>query len=84
LSQLLDCDTLMLFEEAKAMDDQTNGTAPQSEPEDLGALYAKFRRAFTAADLQKYTEVEEGIPADQLLAELEEIHRRESESAKQE
>ena len=43
--------------------------------ESLKSIYAKRRRSFTAADLQKYTEVEEGIPAEQVLAELEAIHR---------
>jgi hypothetical protein len=42
----------------------------------LQALYAKMRREFTAADLQKYTEVEEGIPAEQVIAEMEAIHRK--------
>jgi hypothetical protein len=39
----------------------------------LKTIYAKARRAFTAADLQKYTEIEEGIPFEQILAELEAI-----------
>ena len=39
--------------------------------DDLKAIYAKGRRAFTAADLQRYTEIEEGIPAEKVLAELE-------------
>jgi hypothetical protein len=36
----------------------------------LKTIYAKVRRAFTAADLQKYTEIEEGIPLEQILEEL--------------
>lgn len=44
----------------------------------LKALYAAARRAFTAADLQKYTAIEEGIPAEQVLAELEAVDREES------
>jgi len=43
----------------------------------LKTIYAKARRAFTAADLQKYTEIEEGIPFDQIIAELESIQREE-------
>jgi len=39
----------------------------------LKTIYAKVRRAFTAADLQKYTEIEEGIPFEQILAEVEAI-----------
>lgn len=42
----------------------------------LKTIYAKFQKAFTAADLQKYTEIEEGIPARQLLEELEALDRR--------
>jgi hypothetical protein len=45
----------------------------------LKTIYAKARRAFTAADLQKYTEIEEGIPVDQILAELEAIDRQDRE-----
>jgi hypothetical protein len=44
----------------------------------LQGVYARVRREFTAADLQKYTEVEEGIPAAQVLAELEAIHSKEA------
>jgi hypothetical protein len=44
----------------------------------LQTIYAKARRAFTAADLQKYTEIEEGIPARQVLAELEALDREET------
>jgi len=43
----------------------------------LKTIYAKARRAFTAADLQKYTEIEEGIPFDRIIAELESIQREE-------
>ena len=32
--------------------------------DDLKAIYAKVKRSFTAADLQKFTETEEGVPAD--------------------
>jgi hypothetical protein len=48
----------------------------------LQTIYVKARRAFTAADLQKYTEVEEGIPAEQVLAELEALDREESRKRK--
>jgi hypothetical protein len=41
----------------------------------LKTIHAKAQRAFTAADLQKYTEVEEGVPAAQVLAELEALDR---------
>ena len=42
----------------------------------LKTIYAKARKAFTAADLQKYTEIEEGIPAETVLAELEAMERK--------
>jgi hypothetical protein len=41
----------------------------------LKQIYAKARREFTAADLQKFTEVEEGIPAEKVLAKLEALAR---------
>ncbi|HEV3261051.1 MAG TPA: hypothetical protein VG013_29640 [Gemmataceae bacterium] len=44
----------------------------------LKTIYAKAQRAFTAADLQKYTEIEEGVPAAQVLAELEALDREAS------
>jgi hypothetical protein len=48
----------------------------QTEEEKLKAIYAWYREKFTAADLQKYTEIEDGIPAEQVLAELEAIQRQ--------
>jgi hypothetical protein len=39
------------------------------------SIYAKARRAFTAADLQRYTESEEMLPAEDLVKELDAIHR---------
>jgi hypothetical protein len=50
--------------------------------ESLKSIYAKARRAFTAADLQKYTEIDEGIPAEQVVAELEAIDRGEKAKRK--
>jgi len=40
-------------------------------PEQLKEAYALARAAFTADDLQKFTEIEEGIPMDIVLGELE-------------
>ena len=42
----------------------------------LKTLYAKVREAFTAADLQRYTQDEEMLPADQLVQELEAMERQ--------
>ena len=48
----------------------------------LKTIYAKARRAFTAADLQKFTEIEEGVPAEQVVAELEAIYQEETRKRK--
>ncbi|MFL5240698.1 MAG: hypothetical protein ACJ8FY_01200 [Gemmataceae bacterium] len=48
----------------------------------LRKIYARVRAEFTAADLQKYTEIEEGIPAKVVIAELEAIDRQESNKRK--
>jgi hypothetical protein len=45
----------------------------------LKEIYTAAHRAFTAADLQKFTEIEEEIPARQLLAELEAISKEEKQ-----
>jgi hypothetical protein len=44
----------------------------------LKQIYAICRAQFTAADLQKYTEIEPMLPAEPLLAELEAIHEEET------
>jgi hypothetical protein len=44
----------------------------------LREMYAKARQEFTAADLQKFTEIDEGIPMERIIAELEKIHRQET------
>ena len=44
----------------------------------LRQIYAKARAEFSAADLQKYTENEPMIPAEQVMEELEAIHREET------
>lgn len=49
------------------------------DTDDLPTIYAKALRAFTAADLQKFTEIEPGIPAEQVVAELDTIDREETE-----
>jgi hypothetical protein len=48
----------------------------------LRQIYAKYRQEFTAADLQEYTELEEGIPVEEILRELEEIQRQASRKPK--
>lgn len=47
---------------------------------DLPAIYAQLRkRRFTAEEWQKFTEIEPGIPAEQVVAELETLDREEAE-----
>ena len=45
-------------------------------PEELKEAYALSRAAFTAADLQRYTELDDGIPFEEVIAELEEAQRQ--------
>ncbi len=42
-------------------------------PEELKEAYALAKAAFTAADLQKYTVEEEGVPMEEFLEELEKM-----------
>jgi hypothetical protein len=44
----------------------------------LRQIYAICRREFTAADLQKFTEVGPTVPMEQVLAEMERIHEEET------
>jgi hypothetical protein len=44
--------------------------------EELQEAYALAKAAFTAEDLQRYTEIHEGVPAEDILAELEEIQKQ--------
>jgi len=48
--------------------------SPKSKTQ-MRAIYAKSRRDFTAADLQKFTVVEKGIPLEKIIAEMEKIQR---------
>jgi hypothetical protein len=56
--------------------DRKSGSANNKQDKRLQAIYAKSRAEFSAADLQKFTEVEEGIPFEEVLAELEVLHRK--------
>jgi hypothetical protein len=40
-------------------------------PEELKEVYAQVKAAFTAEDLQKYTEIEEGVLVDHVIAQME-------------
>jgi hypothetical protein len=48
----------------------------------LKTIYVKARLAFSAADLQKYTVIEKGFPARQLLAELEALDQADARKPK--
>ena len=45
-------------------------------PEEIKEAYALARAAFTAEDLQRYTEELEGVPAEEVLRELEEAQQQ--------
>src|SRR5262249_811539 len=66
---------------ANRKDDKSKRRMNKEERE-LQAMYAKSRAEFTAADLQKFTEIDEGIPARQVLAQLEEAQRRYARKSK--
>lgn len=59
---------------------ETTEKPPTQDDKELHALYAKMRRKFTAADMQKYTEIEPGIPLEDVIAEMEKVHRQVSQS----
>ena len=40
-------------------------------PEELKEVYALARASFTAADLQRYTELDEGVSFEEFVVELE-------------
>jgi hypothetical protein len=50
--------------------------AQAKKTKELQAIYDRVRKEFSAADLQKYTVIDEGIPLKKVLAELEEISRK--------
>jgi hypothetical protein len=60
---------------ARRKHDRSRRSASNKD-KNMKALYARMRQKFTVADLQKYTEVEEGIPAEKVLAEMEELYRK--------
>jgi hypothetical protein len=54
---------------------QQRKSAPRRSKK-LQAVYDRIRREFSAADLQKYTEIEEMIPAEAVIAEMERLYRQ--------
>lgn len=51
-------------------------------PEEMKEAHALLKAAFTAEDLQRFTELDEGVPAEEVLAELEELQRQAEEKSK--
>jgi hypothetical protein len=49
----------------------------------LKQIYAQIKRDFTAADLQKFTEIEPMVPFGEVVAEMERIHERETRRLEQ-
>lgn len=47
----------------------------EATPEEKAKILALAKDSFTAADLQEYTELDEGVPMEDVLTELEEIRR---------
>jgi len=45
-------------------------------PEELAQAYALAKASFTAEDLQRFTELDEGTPMEDLLEELEKAQRQ--------
>jgi hypothetical protein len=60
------------------MSEPTNGQPlPDWTPEEKAAIYAEMKKKFTVEDLLGYiNDEDEKIPAEQVLAEMEEIVRR--------
>ncbi len=50
----------------------------------LRQIYAAYKKQFTAADLAKYLQEDDEpmVPADQVLADMEKIHREATEKRK--
>jgi hypothetical protein len=63
-------------EEVKSFPELRNLT-----PEELKQAYALARAAFTAEDLQRYTELDEGMPAEAVLRALEETEREQDQAS---
>jgi len=44
-------------------------------PEERAEALALAKAAFTAEDLQRYTELDEGVPMEEVLQQMEEVQR---------
>ena len=59
---------------AKRKDDKSRRSNAKVDKK-LQAIYDKSRREFSAADLQKFTVIEKGVPLEKVIAEMEKIQR---------
>lgn len=67
------------------LEDVTGETVIKTEltPEELKEAYKLAKESFTAADLQKYTELyDDDVPMDEMLEEMEENQRKFNERLK--
>jgi hypothetical protein len=44
--------------------------------ESMNSIYKRIKKTFTAADLQRFTEIDEGIPAEKVLSRLEKLAKK--------
>jgi hypothetical protein len=61
---------------------KANAKAKPKRKETLKQIYARVKREFSAADLQRFTVDEPMVPARQVLAELEAINAKYSKRRK--
>ena len=59
---------------AKRKDNKPRRSNPKIDKR-LQAIYDKSRQEFSAADLQKFTVIEKGVPLEDVIAEMEKIQR---------
>ena len=66
------------LEDIKSAEDWRALIWHELSPEELKEAYALAKAAFTADDLQKFTELDlyDGVPVDELLAEMEEAQKQ--------
>ena len=62
---------------AKRKENQSQRPKTKEEKR-LQAIYAQSREEFSAADLQKFTEVGRMVPMEKTLAAMEAIHKEET------
>lgn len=51
--------------------------SPPRRKRTLREIYARLRKEFTAADLQKYAVIEKGVPLETVIAEMRKAHQEE-------